>query len=83
MSRSLLISVILYEVIGGVFIYLLWTCKQRPGVVERCLLSLALLFPFLGLVFYGFVRTSPDDHGDVLPEHYTGDDGRGDTGHHG
>ncbi|HEY3857962.1 MAG TPA: hypothetical protein VGO67_26545 [Verrucomicrobiae bacterium] len=85
MNDSLLFFVILCEVIGGMFIYRLWTRKQRPGIVERCLLSVILLIPFFGLVFYGFVRTSPDAHSDVLNEHYTGDDGRtdpGDFGHH-
>ena len=81
MNKRLLFCVILYEIVGGMFIYRLWTRKQRPGIVERCLLSIALLFPFLGLLFYGFLRTSPDTHSDELPEHYTGDDGRGDSGH--
>lgn len=79
MNRTGLLLLIGYEVISLVLVYRLWTRKQRPGIVERCVLSLVLLVPVLGWIFYGFLATSPESHGENLP---TRDDGGG-GGYHG
>ena len=81
MNRTLLILAILYEIIAAVLIYRLWARKSRPGIVERCLLSVVLLIPFFGWLFYGFLGSSPDKHGEDVGTHSCGD-GVGDTGHH-
>ena len=71
MNHTLLILLILYEVISVVWIYRLWTRKQRPGVIERCVLSVIVLVPFLRWIFYGFLGVSPpDSHGDDIPHRY-------------
>ena len=64
-----------------VIIFRLWTRKHQPGVVERCLLSLVLLIPIFGWVFYIFLKPSPDAHGEDVGGHSSGY-GTGDTGHH-
>lgn len=81
MNHTLLIMVILYEVISVVFIYRLWVRKYRPGILERCVLSIVLLVPFLGWIFYGFLGPTPETHGEDLPE-CDYDSGSG-YGHHG
>jgi hypothetical protein len=77
----LLFLLILYEVISCVLIYRLWTRKIRPGVVERCVLSLVLLIPLFGWAFYGFLRTSPDPHGEDVGDRSSGG-GAGDIENH-
>ena len=81
MNSMLLFLLILAEVISVMLIYRLWTRKKRPGVVERCFLSVVLLVPLFGWLLYGFLRTSPDAHGEDVGDHSSGG-GVGDTGHH-
>ena len=76
----LLCLLILYEVISFMIIYRLWIRKVRPGVIERCVLSLVLLVPLFGWAFYGFLRTTPDGHGEEPSDYWSG--GGGDTGTH-
>ncbi len=64
MSRTALICLVLYEIITVAFIYRLWTRKHRVGVVERSVLTLVLLVPFLGWLAYAFLAPSPDTHSD-------------------
>jgi len=72
MTTLRLCLLILYEVISVVIIFRLWTRKHRPGVIERCLLSLVLLVPIFGWVFYVFLKSSPDAHGEDVGDHSTG-----------
>ena len=81
MTTLRLCLLILYEVISVFIIFRLWTRKQRPRIIERCLLSLVLLIPIFGWVFYIFLKSSPDAHGEDVGDHSTGG-GVGDTGHH-
>jgi hypothetical protein len=75
MNNTTIILGIVYEVISVVFIYKLWTRKRRVPVVERCLLTVALLVPFAGWFIYLFLAPSPSEHPDNLREHYDGNMG--------
>jgi hypothetical protein len=57
------------ESISVLLILRLWARKRKTSLLFRLFWSLALLVPFLGPLFYGFVATSPDDHGEDLPEY--------------
>ena len=73
---------IIYEVVAVLFIYRrLWNSKNGIGVVERCVLSVVILIPIFGWIFYIFVRPSPDAHGEDVGDHSCGG-GTGDTDHH-
>lgn len=82
MNRTGLILLIACEVISLMLIYRLWTHKHRPGIIERCVLSIILLVPLLGWIFYGFVATSPESHDENLPMRDDGGGGGG-GGYHG
>jgi hypothetical protein len=81
MKNTRLILLILYEVVSVILVYRLWTRDKRLGVVERCFLSVVLLVPFFGWIFYGFLKIEPDAHGEDVGDHSTGG-GVGDSGHH-
>jgi hypothetical protein len=66
MSTLLLYLLILYELISAFLIYKLWSRKRRPQVLKRCFLSLFLVVPVLGWLFYGFLNTSPESDGETV-----------------
>lgn len=70
LNHKFLILLILYEGISAVLIYRLWTRKQRPALLERSVLTAVLLVPFLGWIFYGFLRDWPDPHGEKCPDYH-------------
>jgi hypothetical protein len=84
MNRTLLILAgILYEIITAVFIYRLWTGKNRPGTVECCFLSVVLLVPFFGWFVYLFLKPSPSEHGENVGGPWTNPgDSHNSGGHH-
>jgi hypothetical protein len=63
MNPIAITGLVVYELISAVFIYRLWTGKRRKGILLRCFLSLVLLVPVLGWLFYGFMVISPGEHG--------------------
>ena len=79
----LLFLLMVCEVISVMMIYRLWTCGQGPGILERSFLSVVLLVPVIGWLFYIFVRLSPGPHGEDVGGHSSGY-GSGDSnpGHH-
>jgi hypothetical protein len=81
MTTWLLILLIFYEVISAVFICRLWFRKNRIGVMEKSLLSMILILPLFGWLFYFFLKPSPTAHGEDVGTHSCGD-GVGDTSHH-
>ena len=66
MNTLLLYLLILYEIISTILIYKLWARKSRQGVLMRCFLSLILIVPVLGWLFFGFLGTSPESDGETL-----------------
>jgi hypothetical protein len=80
MNLTFLILLIVYEVVSVVLIYRLWTGKRRPGLVERCLLSIVLLVPFAGWFLYLFLKSSPGQHGENPSDYSGGSSGVGDGG---
>jgi hypothetical protein len=81
MTNTRLFLLILYEVISVIVICRLWTRKTRPGIVERCFLSLVLLVPIFGWGLYIFLKPPGDAHGEDVGDHSSGG-GVGDTGQH-
>ena len=65
----MVIGICLYEGFALIYIYRLWARRRRPGLVERCLLTLALLVPFGGWLIYAFLAPPPDEHPYRLPDH--------------
>jgi hypothetical protein len=59
MNRKVLILVIAYEVISLVFIYRLWTRKQRPGIIERSVLKRCSAGSTFRLDFLRLSRDTP------------------------
>jgi 4-amino-4-deoxy-L-arabinose transferase-like glycosyltransferase len=60
------------ECISVLIIIRLWRKKRRMSIWSRCFWSVVLLVPLFGWLFYGFVVTDPDEHSDVLTEHWDG-----------
>ena len=69
MNLKILISlIILYEIVALVFIHRLWCKRCKAGITERIALTVVLLIPFIGFIFYVFLKLSPEPHGDNPPE---------------
>lgn len=63
------------EAVSLFMIVRVWRRKGNASVAGRCLWSLVLVIPLLGPLCYGFIATSPEEHGESLPEYPP------DTGH--
>jgi len=69
MNKQKAIFLVISESIGVIAVIWLWTRKRKASLVSRLLWSLFLLIPLFGPLFYAFVKVSPDDHGETLPEY--------------
>jgi hypothetical protein len=68
--KAIIISLgVLYEMFAILMIRRLWTKRRDIGLVERSVLTIVLLLPFVGVLFYAFLKPSPEPHGDNPPEH--------------
>lgn len=54
----------LFQTLSVAFLWHLWTHEKQLGVLERILLSVLLMAPFLGWLFYLFIRLEPKPHGE-------------------
>jgi len=75
MQTSAIIIFIILEAIGVFVILQLWVMKRTKSLLGRIIWSFVLLIPFFGLLCYIFLNSSPDPHGESLPE-YPPDTGR-------
>jgi hypothetical protein len=82
MSTLQIIGLVVLESISVFLIVRLWRRRRRMSVLSRCFWSVVLLVPLFGWLFYGFVVTDPDEHSDLLTEHWDGYGGTPPSDHH-
>jgi len=68
MTTPEIIVLVVLESVGLLFIARLWLRKSRTPLWRRCLWSVVLLIPLLGVLYYGFTRPDPEAHADDVPE---------------